>query len=185
MSGFRARTLSASFAIAAGLVIGLGGQTRDNSRTWIQHVGLPAIDQGVLADESHSPASVETARHAALQAALVRDRIGTTGIPYVPGRILVKFRDTASPTDRQSAMESISRTAVMTARPSYADFDVVRIDLAEDAEAAADALRKRPEVEYAQAPYRIHTMFKPNDPLYETMQWNLPMINMERAWDIQ
>jgi serine protease len=185
MSGFRARTVSASLAIAAGLVIGLGGQTRDKSRNWIQNVGLPGIDQGVIADESHSPGSVETLRHAALRAALVRDRVGAAGIPYVPGRILVKFRDTASAADRQAAMDSISRTAVMTARLSYTDFDVVRIDLAEDAEAAAVALRQRPEVEYAQAPYRIHTMFTPNDPLYATNQWNLPMINMERAWDIQ
>src|ERR1700704_5206516 len=112
MSGFRARTLSASLAIAAGLVIGLGGQTRDNSRNWIQNVGLPGIDQGVIADESHSPASVETARHAALQAALVRDRIGTTGIPYVPGRILVKFRDTASATDRRAAGNPLPRAGV-------------------------------------------------------------------------
>ena len=28
-------------------------------------------------------------------------------------------------------------------------------------------------------------MFVPNDPLYASLQWNLPMINLERAWDIQ
>jgi len=38
---------------------------------------------------------------------------------------------------------------------------------------------------YAQPSYRMHTMFKPNDPLYATNQWNLPMIDLERAWDIQ
>ncbi len=38
---------------------------------------------------------------------------------------------------------------------------------------------------YAQAAYRMHTMFKPNDPYYATYQWNLPLINMESAWDIQ
>src|SRR5436189_185233 len=36
-----------------------------------------------------------------------------------------------------------------------------------------------------QAAYRIHPMFVPNDPQYATLQWNLPLINMERAWDIQ
>ena len=36
-----------------------------------------------------------------------------------------------------------------------------------------------PDVEYAQAAYRFHTMFVPNDPLYATSQWNLPMINLE------
>jgi serine protease len=177
--------MCASLAVAAGLVIGLRGQVQDNARTWIQDVGLPAIDQGVLGDESHSPSSVETARRAALGASFARDRMGASGIRYVPGRVLVKFRDAASAADRQAAMASISRTATMIARPSYADFDVIHIDVTENAEAAAAALRQRPEVEYAQAPYRMHTMFKPNDPLYETMQWNLPLINMERAWDIQ
>jgi serine protease len=185
MSRFRVRAWCAGLAIAAGLVIGLRGQTRDTAGKSIQAVGLPAIDQGVIADESHAPATIETARRVAMLASLVRDRIGGSGIRYVPGRILVKFRDAASAEDRHAAMASISRTAVMVARPSYADFDVVSIDLAEDAEAEANALRQRPEVEYAQAPYRIHTMFKPNDPLYATMQWNLPLINMEKAWDIQ
>jgi serine protease len=185
MRVFRARTVCVTSVVVAGLVLGLRGQTRDSSRIFIQNVGLPAIDQGVIAGESHGPGTIESARRVALQASLVRDRIGSAGIPYVPGGILVKFRDAASADDRQTAMASISRTAVMAARLSYADFDVVRIDLSEDAEAAATALRQRPEVEYAQAPYRMHTMFKPNDPLYETMQWNLPMINMERAWDIQ
>jgi serine protease len=39
-------------------------------------------------------------------------------------------------------------------------------------------------VEYAQAAYVNHTMMVPNDPLYK-LQWNLPLIDMERAWDIQ
>jgi serine protease len=168
----------------AGLVIGLRGQSGENYRRNSQNVSLPAVDVGVMADESHTPSTVETMRRTAIQAALVRDRIGTSGVRYVPGRILVKFRDVASDAERQAAMASIAPDAVMTARPSYADFDVVRIDPSADAEAAAAALRDRPEVEYAQAPYRMHTMLKPNDPLYPT-QWNLPMIDIEQAWDIQ
>jgi serine protease len=185
MRRFRARPSILFVVAVSALAIGVSGQTRDTPRISIQTVGLPGIDQGVIADESHSPSSVETARRAALQTSLARDRVGVAGLRYVPGRILVKFRDGASAAERHAAMTSVSHTAVMTPRPSYADFDVVRIDVAEDAEAAAAALRQRPEVEYAQAPYRMHTMFKPNDPLYETMQWNLPMINLEKAWDIQ
>src|SRR5829696_7984365 len=176
MSRFRARTWFLCVLAVAALAVVLRGQARDVSRMFIQSVGLPAIDQGVLSDETHTPATVETARRAALQSALLRDRLGRAGTSYVPGRILVKFRDGASAADRQAAMNSLPGSAAMTPRPSYADFDVVRLDIAEDAEAAADALRQRPEVEYAQAPYRMHTMFKPNDPLYETLQWNLPMI---------
>jgi hypothetical protein len=32
-------------------------------------------------------------------------------------------------------------------------------------------LSGRPDVEYAQAAYRVHTMFVPNDALYKTLQW--------------
>ena len=36
---------------------------------------------------------------------------------------------------------------------------------------------------YAQAAYRVRTRLRPNDPRYSA-QWNLPAIDMERAWDI-
>ena len=43
----------------------------------------------------------------------------------------------------------------------------------------------RPEVQYAQVAHRVHALFVPNDPMYLTQQWNLPLINIEKAWDIQ
>ena len=49
---------------------------------------------------------------------------------------------------------------------------------------AARTLAARPDVEYAQAAYRCHAQFRPNDTHYGD-QWNLPDIDMERAWDIQ
>jgi serine protease len=61
----------------------------------------------------------------------------------------------------------------------------VRIDPSEDAEEAASVLRQRPEVQYAQIAHRVHALLVPNDPLYLSQQWNLPMINIEKAWDIQ
>ena len=59
------------------------------------------------------------------------------------------------------------------------------VDPAEDPSAIAQALDEDPGVEYAQVVHRMHALFVPNDPLYATLQWNLPMINMEKAWDIQ
>jgi serine protease len=53
-----------------------------------------------------------------------------------------------------------------------------------DAEAVAAELSQRPDVEYAQARYRNYPMLRPNDPLYDR-QWNLPLLDMERAWDVQ
>src|SRR5262249_4664963 len=40
-------------------------------------------------------------------------------------------------------------------------------------------------VEYAQPEYVVHTMLVPNDTYYRELQWNLPLIGMEAAWDIQ
>jgi serine protease len=74
----------------------------------------------------------------------------------------------------------------MAPRPDYANFDIVTIDPGEDAEAVASAFAARPDVEYAQAAYRVYATqtFKPNDAFYGD-QWNLPAIDMERAWAIQ
>jgi len=176
----------ATVAIAGGLVLSLRGQGTDGSRLQIlQQVGLPAVDEGLLQDESHTPAAPETRRRAALRDALLDDRVGASGTRYRAGRVIVRFRDESAMADRQAAVRAASGTGAMAPRPSYADFDVVRIDPSEDAEEAASVLRGRPEVQYAQVAHRVHALFVPNDPLYLSQQWNLPLINMEKAWDIQ
>jgi serine protease len=65
----------------------------------------------------------------------------------------------------------------------YSSFDIVAIDDRANPEAVAGQLDDLPDVEYAQARYRVYPMFTPNDPLY-VLQWNYPVIDMERAWDI-
>src|SRR4051812_37011151 len=169
MSRFRVPALGAALAIAAGLVLTLRGQTADESRfQLLQSVGLPAVDEGLI-----------------LRDARLHNRAGVVGATVRPGRVIVKFHDEIAMSDRRAAVRAASAGGDIAVRPSYADFDVVRIDAAEDAEAAADVLRARPEVQYAQASHRVHAMLVPNDPLYLSQQWNLPMINMEKAWDIQ
>ncbi|MEO8258688.1 MAG: S8 family serine peptidase [Acidobacteriota bacterium] len=149
-------------------------------------VGLPAIDRGVVADRSRVPDSPETRRRRSIRSrANLQDRLGAGGLHYRGGRVLVRFRDGMSSASRLSALSATARTAAISTRPSSANFDVVQIDASEDAEAVAQALAQRGDVEYAQAAYRVHTEFKPNDPLYASRQWNLPLIDMERAWDIQ
>ena len=174
----------ATFAVAGGLVLSLRGQTADEAQLFIQvNLGLPGIDQGLLQDATHTPDSVESRQRAAVVASL-QDRAGTA-TRYRAGRVIVKFRDEAAMPDRRAAVRAASGTGEIGDRPSFADFDVVRIALDEDAEAAASVLRQRPEVQYAQAAHRIHALMVPNDPLYLTQQWNLPMLNLEKAWDIQ
>ena len=78
--------------------------------------------------------------------------------PWVAGRIVVKFRG------REHA-------------------ETVAIDPSDDPEAAAQRFAARGDVEFAQADYRAHYAFRPNDPLFAS-QWNLAALNMERAWDV-
>ena len=164
----------------------LRGQGADGPRLQIvESVGLPAIDEGLLQDDTHTPSSPTTRLRTALREALQGDRVGASGSHYRAGRVIVRFRDEAAMTDRRAAVRAASDTGEIAARPSYADFDVVRIDPSEDAEETASALRQRPEVQYAQVAHRVHALMVPNDPLYLSQQWNLPMINLEKAWDIQ
>lgn len=170
MGHFRVRAAGAAVAVAGVLVLTTHGQVDDSRFQLLQNVGLPAIDEGLI-----------------LRDAKLQTRVGSSGTRYTAGRVIVKFRDEAAMTERRAAVHFASGTGEIAARPSYADFDVVRIDPAEDAEAAASALRSRPEVQFAQVSHRVHALaaFVPNDPLYASQQWNLPMINMERAWEIQ
>jgi serine protease len=146
-------------------------------------VGLPAIDRGLVARVYRSPDSPETRLRASIRSLNgPPERIGASGAPYVAGKLIVKFRNGTSTAARVSALSATS--ASLSVQPSYANFDLVSIDPGEDAEAAASALAARSDVEYAQPAYRVHTEFKPNDEFY-SKQWNLPDIDMERAWDIQ
>ena len=85
---------------------------------------------------------------------------GVEQLPYVPGSIIVKYENDAD------------------------DFDIVAIPTTIDPEAAAAAMSRRSDVEFAQPRYRNYAMARPNDPMYVN-QWNFPAIDMERAWDIQ
>jgi serine protease len=144
---------------------------------------LPAIDRGLVAGLSRSPDSPETRVRASIQSLNgPAERVDASGAPYVAGKLIVKFRNGTSSAARVSALST--RGARADAQPSYANFDVVSLDPADDVEVAARSLAARSDVEYAQPDYRVHATFKPNDPLY-FHQWNLPDIDMERAWDLQ
>jgi len=160
-----------------------GREQARQGRTFRDSPGPPAIDRGLVGRVYRSPDSRETRLRASIRSLNgPEQRIGTSGAPYVAGKLIVKFRDGMSPTARASALSAAAATT--SPQPSYADFEVVSIDPAADAEAAAAAMAARPDVEYAQPAYRVHAQFTPNDPFY-AKQWNLPDIDMERAWDIQ
>ena len=124
-----------------------------SSKAMVNDFGLPAMDRGLR--DQDAPRAARTRAEA--------ERFSKDGVdrlPYVPGSIIVKFKDDPD------------------------DFDVVAIPMTTDPEAVAAAMQLRPDVEYAQARYRNHAMSRPNDTLYAN-QWNFPAIDMERVWDIQ
>ena len=167
MRRFRVRAAVAALVVG-GLALTLRGQTAGVGGLQIQNVGLPAVDEGLI---QYAPR--------------LRDDNAAVGSRVRPGRVIVRFRDDVAIADRRAAVREANSGAEIAARPSYADFDIVTIDASDDPEATAAALRGRPDVQYAQAANRVHATLVPNDPLYLSQQWNLPLINMEKAWDIQ
>jgi serine protease len=150
-----------------------------------ENVGLPAVDTGALRGEPPqlNKGAVRAGAFRAAVAAATRE--SRSGARYLAGPLIVKFRPGTSAGVAAESVRSASRTAALSARPAYADFDIVTIDPSEDAEVVAAAFRARSDVEYAQAEYIVQPTLVPNDFYYKELQWNLPLINLEQAWDIQ
>jgi serine protease len=185
MSSAHLRYKFFTLAVVAFVAARIHGQS-PASRTFLPASILPPIDLGVVTDRSHAPGSPEAiVRESIAQSSVELDRVASSGAHYIAGRVIVKFQDGLSSQSRIRTMSAASATASMSERPSYANFDVLRIDPAEDAEAVAASLRQQPGVDYAQPAYRVRPLFVPNDPYYKQLQWNMPLIDMERAWDIQ
>lgn len=194
----------AFFALATAVALGFDrrshGQVLPSSSPQsgvvVEMFAPPPIDRGIIPSLQHAPDSVETAIRNSIRALNVRlDRVGASGAHYIAGKVIVKFKDGAASTARASAMALARATA--SAQPSYANFEVMSLDPGDDAERAAQVLAARADVEYAQPAYRVHTECGsgwappdsngrciPNDSAYPE-QWNLPDIDIERAWNIQ
>jgi len=104
-------------------------------------------------------------------------------LPYVPGEVLVKFRTGTNATSQGQAL-SVIRGPIDPEQSTWIG-DVLRARTTSepDPEAAAVALRRQPEVEWAQPNYLRRLHATPNDPSF-SRQWNFGMIEMPRAWDI-
>jgi serine protease len=177
----RLRFLCVLLAIGAATLV---AQT-PSPRAILSRVAPPAIERGISPDMSRGPGTPETRRRASIRAAArVVDRVSASGPRYRSGRVIVKFRAGVSAASRVSALAAMPGRGVMSPRSAGQNFDLVQIDPGADPEAVARAFGERPDVEYAQAAYRVHPQLVPNDQFYSA-QWNLPFINMEAGWDIQ
>lgn len=100
---------------------------------------------------------------------------------FVPGRVLVQFRPE---TTRSRGRRVIAQAGASDAGeiPGIR-VHVVEVPTGADEAAFADALKSKPEVEFAEldrvvAPAEV----TPNDPWYAGWQWHLPRISAPTAW---
>lgn len=168
------RALAAT-TIACAAAIGIGGALAQNQSAAprypivLSEMTAPGIDRGVR--DLDRPRRRGTAARGA-----------TAGRePFVRGSLIVKFRPGTTPEAERAMLAQIDGTA--GAELPYANFDIVSIVESADPEGVARRLGAQPDVEYAQARYRVLPRFVPNDPEY-SRQWNYPALDMERAWDI-
>jgi serine protease len=105
-------------------------------------------------------------------------------LDYLPGRVLVKFKDSADVTGLTRALASIGHDPSAPDVERSGDLFIVRDSSGADPHALADRLETQPEVEYAQPDYLMKVHSTPNDPSYGARQWNLQQLNMPRAWDL-
>ena len=148
----------------------LSGQERTLSTKELiaELTGLSGVDRGLRAEER--PPIGKIARGPS------RDQ------PYVPGKVLVRWRSPSrEPLERDLTRDGIAIQRIE--HPDYADFAVLRTAADVNPEEVSRRLSLRTDVAYAQPAYRVHTRLRPNDPRYSA-QWNLPAIDLERAWDI-
>ena len=100
---------------------------------------------------------------------------------FVPGRLVVKFRSDLSLAQRREKLAA----AGVTFREHLALLDVELVDVPVGQELAlAEQLERDPAVFYAEPDYYVYALRTPNDPDYNTYQWNMRHINLEAAWDV-
>ena len=164
-------------ALAGCLLLGSGraglGQApwRPGARV-VAPAAVRAVDGGYDPAVRRRPRGFEIAREP--DGAAARPR-------YVPGEVVVKFRPKAAAASAAPHLRQLGVAASTHSR--FAGVDVLALEPHADPEAVARALAARPDVEYAQASYLRQPLFVPNDP-YFAQQWNLAILDMARAWDI-
>ncbi len=112
------------------------------------------------------------------------------GLDYLPGEVVVKFKDGVTPERQERALDAVR------SRPSVDDLEwagevaILRDPSQPDAHVLAEQIGSQPEVLYAEPNYLRHknaavpAPLVPNDPGYSPRQWNLQTLDMPRAWQI-
>ena len=168
----------AVLAAVAGLLL-LGGRPAGLGQTAgprpvrvVRPVAAQAVDGG------YQP----VARPRGPRPAVTRAADGAPQPPrYVPGQVIVKYKPSAASGPARLGQRPRGARAAPLAGVGGAD--LLALAPGADPEAVARALAARPDVEYAQPSWLRQPLFVPDDP-YFAQQWNLAVLDMPRAWDI-
>ena len=123
------------------------------------------------------------------------------GWDFLPGRAIVKFKTGTTAQGRQRALSALRGRPQANDLTWIGDRAIVRDETERDARILAQRLREQPEVESAELDYiqrpaevrgkralRLEDADRPsgvpNDPQYNTFQWNFMQLEMPRVWDI-
>jgi len=121
----------------------------------------------------------ETGPTTTLRAERRSDPAETAG--FVPGRLVVKFGPSVAAGGRGARLADLKLTP--SAHLALSDLELVNVPEGEEL-AWAKELAALPGVLYAEPDYYVQALARPNDPLYDLFQWNLPLIGLEEAWEI-
>jgi serine protease len=99
---------------------------------------------------------------------------------WAPGEVLVKFKKGVAEQVQTAVLKNFG--ALNVSHSFVRRFALVQVPEGTVAVKIAQLL-KNPSVERATPNYVLHLYSIPNDPYYSE-QWNLPLINVESAWDI-
>ena len=104
------------------------------------------------------------------------------GAPYVPGRIVVKFKEGLSPASLAQAHARYN--AVVKEEIPQIGVQILSVPPGE-VEAKIAAYRVDPRVEFAEPDYIAQVAYEPNDPSYGNgTQWGPQKIFAPQAWDL-
>lgn len=106
------------------------------------------------------------------------------GLDYLPGEVVVKFKEGVTPGGQQRALDSVRSRPSVDALEWAGEVAILRDPSRPDARVLADQLGAQPDVLYAEPNYLRHKDLTPNDTGYGPRQWNLQALDMPKVWDI-
>jgi thermitase len=99
---------------------------------------------------------------------------------YVKGEVIVKFKDGVSKSQKGNELKKLGATEVSDVDGVKSGFKVLKVG---NVEAAAKALSKNPNVEYAEPNYNFSATWTPNDTYYQGYQYGPQNTYTNSAWD--